>query len=102
MFKKRAFLIPIALLGFNFLLPNQVRSSPVNSPSNYRYKVGTNGKQKIIQIIYVGPPIPLPGYGCAGKDLAELKKNCSPKKLKNKGMKKVLQEALLTAAEELR
>ena len=53
MFKKRAFLIPLALLGFNFLLQNQVRSSPVNSPSNYKYKVGTNGKQKFIQIIYV-------------------------------------------------
>ena len=69
MFKNKAFLISLALLAFNFLLPNQVRSSP------FRFDVRTAG-EKIMVSISGGKRFKT--YRCIGKTEKELKKNCKP------------------------
>ncbi len=68
MFKNKAFLISLALLAFNFLLPNQVRSSP------FRFDVRTDGKNIMVSIS--GGKRLKKTYRCIGKTEKELKKNC--------------------------
>ena len=67
MFKNKAFLISLALLAFNFLLPNQVRSSP------YRSDVRTDGESILVSI---SGGLRSKTYRCIGKTEKELKKNC--------------------------
>ena len=93
MFKNKAFLISLALLAFNFLLPNQVRSSPNRID---RFDVKTVGKNITVNFTGDINRRSYKNYRCVAslkpttkKTLKELQKKC--KLLKDPRMKKLLE-----------
>ena len=78
MFKKKAFLISLALLASNFLLPNEVKSGlEIGEEIIYETEVNNNFRITNVGSSYEGSAAPFPLEPlCRGDTLYELETNC--------------------------
>ena len=105
MFKKKAFLISLALVASNFLLPNQVRSGPereefISETQEFNFRIEKSGNfytGGILSDLNFGP-----GNFCSGRTFAEFKSNCFDRIARERTfyVLPALQELLITLEEE--